>query len=383
MNFYHKWEGEFTSLLSRYSLISGFKLATEHYLPILGFSFAPKIDQSFTSFYPKVKNPYHPNVTKVDVSDLVSNQRIIFSYFAETVRATYLIPQIIKRRDEIPLFCVYRELLNIRQLPIHRNSTFSSSTDEPLSGIEITRLRRALNSIFTPVSARIKIIERLRFDSNLNASDVEFIRQNYDYHFHGIQHYFTICDEAQLDLFSERIIFLERNVLVVPDHLKKRFMNYLVKRIDERYAPSSRHAFITIIYQQALTFFEGLSKKDEVYAKLFKEWIQLNYGMMSKTSNLAIQVYDQYVSPLEAALGGYYSHKTFIESMSEEYKRKEAASAPDFEKIFLDLLSPDEKLSLKGKGSLSQYASIAETVLGWENFSIEDPYTIPFNLQEM
>lgn len=104
---------------------------------------------------------------------------------------------------------------------------------------------------------------------------------------------------------------------------------------------------------------------------------------MSKTSNLAIQVYDQYVSPLEAALGGYYSHKTFIESMSEEYKRKEAASAPDFEKIFLDLLSPDEKLSLKGKGSLSQYASIAETVLGWENFSIEDPYTIPFNLQEM
>lgn len=270
MNFYHKWEGEFTSLLSRYSLISGFKLATEHYLPILGFSFAPKIDQSFTSFYPKVKNPYHPNVTKVDVSDLVSNQRIIFSYFAETVRATYLIPQIIKRRDEIPLFCVYRELLNIRQLPIHRNSTFSSSTDEPLSGIEITRLRRALNSIFTPVSARIKIIERLRFDSNLNASDVEFIRQNYDYHFHGIQHYFTICDEAQLDLFSERIIFLERNVLVVPDHLKKRFMNYLVKRIDERYAPSSRHAFITIIYQQALTFFEVSAKKTKFMPNCLK-----------------------------------------------------------------------------------------------------------------
>ena len=363
MNFLHKWDGDFTSFLAINSLIEGYSYAARSHK---SFNNGLTIDQSFKYNYPTIKNLTRP-VNLPWLKKLGETKNVLFTFYNNGVRPSYLIPDVIRFYKNVPKFCYYRDLSNIRTIPINRNDSFNSNSDQLLSRYQIEKMFGLLGSCFTPVAAKIKILSRFQFEANLNERDIQRIRKDYIYDFSGIQGAFTQMDEERLKLIPNRVIFSINYGLIVPDFLKKVFMNFALKRIDSQYS-HARYAFMDNIYQESIRFFHALSKKDETYKILFKEWIQLNIGMIIKKTSLSSESYKEYVFPLEGILCSYYANPP--QTNEEKVRLIQELN---------EVLVSEEALRSTG-GTLKQYISIAESVLGWTDLDEQEPYAVPFIL---
>lgn len=364
MTFLHKWDGEFTSLLARNSLIGGFAFAAHSHK---GINTGLVIDQNFKYNYPKIKNLTHP-VALPWLNKLIKPKNGLFTFYNNSTRPSYFIPDAIKVFNNIPMSCFYKDLANIRSLLINRNEPFSSASNQLLSRYQIEKMFVLLNSNLTPVAAKVKILSRFEFEANLNERDIQRLRKDYNYDFGGIQRAFIQMDKEKLKLIPDKVVLYSNYALIVPDFLKKSFMNYALERIDNQYS-HARYAFIDEIFQEAINLFNTLSKKDKIYRNLFREWIQLNIEMLVKKTSLSSELYKEYVSPLEGILCSYYARPP----QNPEEKEKTI-------KDINDILSSKGETISTFVGTLTQYISIAESVLGWTDISEQEAYGIPFVL---